>query len=385
MGSGVVSVVAVPVNPTARPSLFSDTPGNNNNNYAEYISILGALSGQGFDVNAGVGRASRGIRRNSGMWVVALALVLVVLAIGVMVMGLGAGSGVSSGSGRAGVAANASLSTERSVHSAAPGGERPHSPVAAGSALEPAVPAAEPAPQPLINPALIETLPDGAAGEGRHGVSPPGSAEARAASLAVAESLRKLNEPAAADAPKAKVTPSVAAPASPRAVSRDLPRDVPRDSKSAPDEPKPPTPSDAPPGVSETKRPSPSGPVGKGGPSARDGTARDPDVDLILALMRHSDSAGPARSAGSGTSVQAPSDLSIASLVSRCKTLAGVDAKSCQKRICAGYWGRAEACPTKDAPKKAPKKKAGPGTPKAPDSSGAASVSGSPSVSASAK
>lgn len=371
VGSGVVSVVGLPVNPTARPSLFSDTPGNKNNNSSEYISILGCISGQAFDVGASAGGGSRGLWRISGGWVGLLVLGFALAAIAALVWVLK--GAVPAGAEQAGVAIGHPTPSVRSDAT------RHHSPVGSGAGVaSSASPVAGAASQPPTNPAVIETMPDAAAHGGHAGTVPPVSAEARAASLAVAESLRKLNAPEAIAAPaiqKAKAPPPLPATVAPEKPMSPAAELKPSSPVAAPVE--------APVNGSDLKKPSPSGPSAKSGASGREGAARDPDVDLILALMRHSDSAGPARSAGSGTSLQSPSDLSIASLVGRCKTLAGVDAKLCRQRICAGYWGRAEACPAKMAPKKAIKK---PGTAPRPDAtaSGAAAVSGSQPVSASA-
>ncbi|MEO7057109.1 MAG: hypothetical protein ABI281_05270 [Caldimonas sp.] len=45
----------------------------------------------------------------------------------------------------------------------------------------------------------------------------------------------------------------------------------------------------------------------------------------------------------------------IAQLVKRCEADASkdsVESLECKRRICAGYWGKADACPTAMAPKK---------------------------------
>lgn len=76
----------------------------------------------------------------------------------------------------------------------------------------------------------------------------------------------------------------------------------------------------------------------------------DPDVDLIAAVMRH----GEAPAAGRSAEGEAPTS-SIAGLVSRCKSLGGSEAKACRQRLCEGYWGKAEACPKRLAPKSSAK------------------------------
>lgn len=62
----------------------------------------------------------------------------------------------------------------------------------------------------------------------------------------------------------------------------------------------------------------------------------DADVEIMAALIGHMNESG----AASGTA-----DASIADLVRHCRSLPGAEAQACQRRICQGYWGRAEACP----------------------------------------
>lgn len=89
-----------------------------------------------------------------------------------------------------------------------------------------------------------------------------------------------------------------------------------------------------------------------GGAAVRGGGAPsdDADVDVIAALLRHSD--GPA-GAPRANPARAGSDAdmpSIASLIRRCRQLGGPQALRCRRRICAGSWGKAEACPITQAP-----------------------------------
>ena len=83
----------------------------------------------------------------------------------------------------------------------------------------------------------------------------------------------------------------------------------------------------------------------------------DPDVDLLAALMAHV--ASPASSApkaasrrGAGGDAGAREDLSIAKLVTRCEAMQGSKAAECRRRICDGYWGKAQACPARRPPAK---------------------------------
>ncbi|MFD2450457.1 hypothetical protein [Ideonella paludis] len=50
--------------------------------------------------------------------------------------------------------------------------------------------------------------------------------------------------------------------------------------------------------------------------------------------------------------------------MSRCKSLGGSEAKACRQRLCEGYWGKAEACPKRLAPKSSAKTSAEAKTPK---------------------
>lgn len=77
-------------------------------------------------------------------------------------------------------------------------------------------------------------------------------------------------------------------------------------------------------------------------------TGRDPDVDLLAALMAHA--AGRSGANPTASSREAPKSIdepSIAKLVKRCENLNGEDALQCQRRMCDGYWGKAQACPAR--------------------------------------
>jgi hypothetical protein len=77
----------------------------------------------------------------------------------------------------------------------------------------------------------------------------------------------------------------------------------------------------------------------------------DPDVDLLAALMAHvaAPASGPQKPANQTTLRRdkglAPGELSIADLVRRCERMQGNEALECRRRICDGYWGKAQACP----------------------------------------
>lgn len=72
----------------------------------------------------------------------------------------------------------------------------------------------------------------------------------------------------------------------------------------------------------------------------------DPDVTLLSAML--------ARLSGDAPTTASPRPT-IAQLVERCEARAtkdSIEAFECKRRICAGYWGKAEACPMALAPKK---------------------------------
>lgn len=96
-------------------------------------------------------------------------------------------------------------------------------------------------------------------------------------------------------------------------------------------------------GKSPTATSAPSARVAKAPPTARQraapaGTQSDADVEIMAALMNHMNESAAADANSTGAS--------IADLVRHCRSLPAADALACQHRICQGYWGRAEACPT---------------------------------------
>jgi len=75
--------------------------------------------------------------------------------------------------------------------------------------------------------------------------------------------------------------------------------------------------------------------------------AQDPDVELLSAIMKH-------LGQENGTSeASARSSQTIAELVKSCKRKDAIEALLCQRRICEGSWGKAQACPQNLAPKSA--------------------------------
>lgn len=99
--------------------------------------------------------------------------------------------------------------------------------------------------------------------------------------------------------------------------------------------------------------------------AARSSSNKDPDVDLLAALMAHVATTG-AQNGGtgaqtvsvvsSGTSSREPAksldEPTIATLVKRCESLGAEESRECRRRICDGYWGKAQACPSKLAPRR---------------------------------
>jgi hypothetical protein len=80
-------------------------------------------------------------------------------------------------------------------------------------------------------------------------------------------------------------------------------------------------------------------------PAANRPNASDPDVELLSAIMKHlGDERGTA-----GASTR--SSQTIAQLVSSCKGNDPIETLLCQRRICEGSWGKAQACPQHLAPK----------------------------------
>jgi hypothetical protein len=71
----------------------------------------------------------------------------------------------------------------------------------------------------------------------------------------------------------------------------------------------------------------------------------DADVSLLAALIGHAE---PGAVSGSG---RQRDDATIAGLVQRCDAEADrIGVFECRRRICDGYWGKAQACPRRLAP-----------------------------------
>lgn len=73
---------------------------------------------------------------------------------------------------------------------------------------------------------------------------------------------------------------------------------------------------------------------------------QDPDVELLNAIMKHLNDGG-------GKAVPTRSPQTIADLVQSCQSRDAIETLLCQRRICEGSWGKAQACPVDRAPKSA--------------------------------
>lgn len=70
-------------------------------------------------------------------------------------------------------------------------------------------------------------------------------------------------------------------------------------------------------------------------------TNKDPDVVLLDALI-----------ARMGARSSVPSTQTISELVKICQSTDSIEALLCRRRICDGYWGKAQACPADLAPRR---------------------------------
>ncbi len=91
---------------------------------------------------------------------------------------------------------------------------------------------------------------------------------------------------------------------------------------------------------------------------------RDPDVDLVAALMAHV-AGGPAPASKGSAAASPPKPMAAAPAVTqgtidhrvqRCKASHPDDreaSRACRRRVCEGYWGRYPACPVRLMPRAA--------------------------------
>jgi hypothetical protein len=83
------------------------------------------------------------------------------------------------------------------------------------------------------------------------------------------------------------------------------------------------------------------------------GASKDADILLLSALLAHVSRDAQAGPTAAPTAAQA--QQTIAQIVQRCEARGGKDTletTECRRRICDGYWGKAQACPASLAPKK---------------------------------
>ena len=73
--------------------------------------------------------------------------------------------------------------------------------------------------------------------------------------------------------------------------------------------------------------------------AGRETKGDDADVKLLSALLAHVARSGP------GGALAEEGQLTIAQLVKRCDARPADEVRECRRRICEGYWGKAEACP----------------------------------------
>lgn len=191
-------------------------------------------------------------------------------------------------------------------------------------------PAPQPAPPPVTSPS---PAPDPA--ESSVMLPPVGRDPFTAlASTDAAPSAKPSVEPVAAAAAAGPVAPST--PKSPKVSEAGKPQT------------KKPTATPPPPAkVVATQKPvSPGTPPRT--PAVAPGLAgkQDPDVELLNAIMKHLNDGG-----AKAAPTQSPQ--TIADLVRSCQTRDAIETLLCQRRICEGSWGKAQACPVDRAPKSA--------------------------------
>lgn len=103
-------------------------------------------------------------------------------------------------------------------------------------------------------------------------------------------------------------------------------------------------------GLPQSTRLTKATPTGASGMQATSpGSGKDADILLLSALLAHV-SRDP-----QGAPANSQAQQTIAQIVQRCEARGGKDTAEtieCRRRICDGYWGKAQACPANLAPKK---------------------------------
>lgn len=80
--------------------------------------------------------------------------------------------------------------------------------------------------------------------------------------------------------------------------------------------------------------------------TARSNSRGDTDVEIVTALMTHLE--GKPNGTRSARAAERPVPSNIAELVGSCQSGSTDEALACRARICKGYWGKANACPSRD-------------------------------------
>lgn len=83
-------------------------------------------------------------------------------------------------------------------------------------------------------------------------------------------------------------------------------------------------------------------------PPSAAGKTLDADVLLLSALLDH------VSTEGQGEPLASSNQVTLAQIVRRCESRGGKSAaqvRECRRRICEGYWGKADACPARLAPR----------------------------------
>jgi hypothetical protein len=206
----------------------------------------------------------------------------------------------------------------------------------------PASPAAPPA------TALLEQLPESKQPIAATAATPPATVAAVTAATAATAAAATMRPPSAA---KASSVPTAVASAAPTSGAK-RPAPVAKANAARPQQ----TALNS--GVSalaSTASQQPANARQAGLPAA----STDPDVELMAALMSHVDGTREAAPKASKVNpvvlgqASAREQSTIAGLVKQCRLQPKAQADQCRREICAGYWGKAEACPGRKPARKA--------------------------------
>lgn len=172
----------------------------------------------------------------------------------------------------------------------------------------------------------------------------PAATDAQPAAIKPAQAPAAFDMQAALNATTPAVQPTVTAKTPPATVktAAATPAPKPAEAKTPVSKPKV---AKAPPPLTDKKtaaKASTSKPVAA--PPSSKSPSPDRDVELLSAIMKHlGNESAPAP--------QPRSSQTIAELVKSCHRKDAIEAMLCQRRICEGSWGKAQACPQNLAPK----------------------------------